>query len=196
MGTRTRTRRFTRAAALAAAAVVALSACGSSTTDSGSGGAGSSSTTATAASSGSPGTSAPMGTVPTGPVDVVVVSTPYGDALGTDDGLVLYAWDTEADGTIACVDAECLETWPPVLAAEVGDVGDLDPARFTVVERPDGSTQLALDARPLYHMAADEPGEANCQGTDGWWILGPDGAKNTNETARGASTTTPDLPGY
>jgi predicted lipoprotein with Yx(FWY)xxD motif len=190
------TRRFTRAVAPAAIAVVmvAASACGSSSTDAGTGAT--SSTTAATEPAAPSGTSGPTGTAPAGPVDVVVISTPYGDALGTADGLVLYAWDTEADGTVACVDADCVETWPPVLATAAGDVGDLDPSRFTVVERPDGSTQLALDARPLYHMAADEPGEANCQGTDGWWILDPDGTKNTTETARSASTTTPDLPGY
>jgi predicted lipoprotein with Yx(FWY)xxD motif len=196
MGMRVRMRRALLPVVLAAVVTMGTVACGSSTTDAGSGGSTGSSPTTSTSASGSTGTSEPTGTTPVGPVDIVVISTPYGDALGTDDGLVLYAWDTEADGTVACVDAECVETWPPVLADEVGDVGDLDPARFTVVQRPDGTTQLALDARPLYHMAADEPGEANCQGTDGWWILNPDGTKNTNETERAASTTTPDLPGY
>ena len=67
---------------------------------------------------------------------------------------------------------------------------------ITLVERPDGSDQIAIDGRPLYHMAVDEPGEATCQGAEGWWILNPDGTTNTNETPRSTPTTTADLPGY
>jgi predicted lipoprotein with Yx(FWY)xxD motif len=187
-------------ALVAIALVMTAAACGSSTTDTGSGDGTSTTATPAAGSGGGGGgsgsTIAPgEGSTPetTGSVDLVVVSTPYGDALGTDDGLVVYTWDEEADGTVRCVDAGCLETWPPLLAAEIGQVADLDPSRATLVERPDGGTQVAIDGKPLYHMAADGPGEANCQGASGWWILNPDGTKNTNETAR---TTTTDLPGY
>lgn len=188
-------RQWAGVVAVAAVLLIAGAGCGSSTTDTSSSGGGTSTSTARpAGSSTTAGTT--MGTEPMdGAVDLVVVSTPYGDALGTDDGLVLYTWDTEADGTVACVSDGCVETWPPLLADAIGDVGDLDPERVTLVERPDGSSQVALDGRPLYHMAADEPGEANCQGADGWWILNPDGTKNTNETPRGATTTTAD-PGY
>jgi predicted lipoprotein with Yx(FWY)xxD motif len=176
------------------AAVAFLGGCGSSSTESGAGGGTSSTAPATTTATGGPGTSAAAAAE----VDIVVISTPFGDALGTDDGRVLYAWDTEADGTIACVDAGCVETWPPLLADSIGDVGGLDPARFTLVERPDGSAQVAIDARPLYHMAVDEPGEATCQGVEGWWILNPDGTKNTNETPRSDATPTTavDVPGY
>ena len=181
---------------VSAVAVVGLAAsgCGSSSTDTGTSGGGSTSTTTTVATTSG---SSPAGTaVAGGTVDLVVVSTPYGDAIGTDDGLVLYTWEQEADGTIACVDAECVEKWPPLLADEIGDVGDLDPLRVTLVERPDGSDQIAIDGRPLYHMAVDEPGEATCQGAEGWWILNPDGTTNTNETPGSTPTTGADVPGY
>ena len=187
MGTNAGPRRRVGAAVLVAvlAMVMASGACGSSSTETGSGGGGSSSTSAPTTTTAPPGS-----TVPAGAVDIVVIATPYGDALGTDDGLVLYAWDAEADGTIACLDADCVEKWPPLLAAEVGDVGDLDPTRVTLVERPDGTTQVAIDGRPLYHMAVDEPGEATCQGAEGWWILNPDGTTNVNETPRSAGSAT------
>ena len=58
------------------------------------------------------------------------------------------------------------------------------PPALTLLDRPDGTSQVALDGRPLYHMAVDEPGEATCQGVEGWWILNPDGTKNANEVAR------------
>ena len=170
---------------IAVVAVIGLGAgaCGSTAPDAG-GAPGSSAPAGGGADDRSTTTVPPAGTVLAPSADIVVISTPYGDALGTDDGLVLYAWDEEADGTIVCVDAECVETWPPLLATEIGDTADLDRARVTLVERPDGRSQVALDARPLYHMAVDAPGEANCQGTDGWWILRPDGTTNTNVVPR------------
>lgn len=188
---RTSSRRRALVVAVVAVVGITAGACGSSSTDTGSsGGGGSSTTEATAGSQGTTATSDTDGTMATGAVDLVVISTPYGDAIGTDDGLVLYTWDAEADGTIACVDAACVQKWPPLLADAIGDVGDLDPMRVTLVERPDGSAQVAIDGKPLYHMAVDEPGEATCQGAEGWWILNPDGTKNTNETPRSATTTT------
>jgi predicted lipoprotein with Yx(FWY)xxD motif len=176
-------------------AVVGLTAgaCGSTTTTAGAG-----STTTAAPSDANPsGTAAPTTSTPSGyssgggttvaapgPVEIVRISTPYGDALGTEDGLVLYAWDEEADGTIACLDAECLEKWPPLLGTEAATSSGIDAARLTLVARPDGTQQVALDGKPLYHMAVDEPGEATCQGVEGWWILNPDGSKNANEVER------------
>lgn len=192
----TSTRRWVLVVSVVAAVGLAAGGCGSSSTDTGTSTGGSSTTTTTVdptSGSGTTGTVASGGTV-----DLIVVSTPYGDAIGTDDGLVLYTWEEEADGTIACIDAECVEKWPPLLADAIGDVGDLDPMSVTLVERPDGSAQIAIDGRPLYHMAVDEPGEATCQGAEGWWILNPDGTTNTNETPRGTATTatTADVPGY
>jgi predicted lipoprotein with Yx(FWY)xxD motif len=196
---RTSSRRAALVVALVGVVGMSAGACGSSTTDTGSSGAaGSSSTTASTGAGGSTGTTVAEGTTPAGPVDLVVVSTPYGDAIGTDDGLVLYTWDKEADGTVACTDAACVEKWPPLLADAIGDVGDLDPMSVTLIERPDGTSQVAIEGRPVYHMAVDEPGEATCQGAEGWWILNPDGTKNTNETPRSATTSTvaADVPGY
>lgn len=126
--------------------------------------------------SGVPGTAVP------GPASLTVVKTPYGDAIGTADGKVLYAWDREGSGAAVCTDAACVEKWPPLEATEIRVASGLDAARFTLVARPDGTEQVALDGRRLYHMMIDEPGEANCQGADGWWILRPDGTKNTSQT--------------
>lgn len=136
---------------------------------------------ATASSDGATTAATPSGD---GPV-ITVVSTPYGPALGTGAGpvagKVLYAWDREADGTIQCT-GECATKWPPLTATAVTTAPGIDPGRFTLVSRPDGGTQVALDGRPLYTMAIDRPGEASCQGGDGWWIRTPDGAENTSLT--------------
>ena len=76
------------------------------------------------------------------------------------------------------VDADGHVLEPPTGMAERA------PAKFRdriwqIVTRPDGSVQAAYKGKPLYAMAIDRPGEANCQGAEGWWILNPDGTKNT-----------------
>jgi predicted lipoprotein with Yx(FWY)xxD motif len=113
-----------------------------------------------------------------------VVSTPYGPALGSRDGRVLYAWDKEASGAAVCVEAACVEKWPPLLASKVTVAAGVgaDGASFALVDRPDGTKQVALNGKRLYNMMVDAPGEANCQGAEGWWILKPDGSKNTSQT--------------
>ena len=173
-----------RGVALAFIGALALGACGSSTT----------ATTATiappttkAAPATTTGTVAPSSTAKPadGKVQLKIVTTPYGKAIGRGDGKVLYAWDKEADAgnTTVCLDAACLDKWPPLTATDFA-VGDgLDAKAFTIVDRPDGTKQVALNGKRLYAMKVDEPGDANCQGAEGWWILNPDGTKNTNKTA-------------
>jgi predicted lipoprotein with Yx(FWY)xxD motif len=113
---------------------------------------------------------------------IQVIDTPFGPALGDGEGYVLYTWDDEADGSIQCVDEACVAEWPPHLADEIVVSDDVDADLFSLVERPDGTMQLAVDGRPLYRMAIDTPGEVNCQGGGGWWIVDPDGSKNTSTT--------------
>jgi predicted lipoprotein with Yx(FWY)xxD motif len=172
-------------AALLAVGALTVAGCAgsSSTTSSGATSAGSTAAPATA----SPDTTArPTTTTPaTDGMVVTIVNTPYGPALGTGAGplagLVLYTWDEEADGTIRCT-GECAAKWPPLTADAITVGAGVDAARFTSVTRPDGARQVALDGRPLYTMALDRPGEANCQGGEGWWIRNPDGSVNQRLT--------------
>lgn len=116
----------------------------------------------------------------TGPIVLSVVDTPFGKAIGAPDGRVVYRWDKEiqAGNAVQCLDAACLDKWPPVYAASV-TAGIGVTAKVGMITRPDGKTQAAIDGAPLYLMKIDEPGEANCQGAEGWWIVNPDGTKNT-----------------
>lgn len=119
-----------------------------------------------------------------GEATLTVVETPYGDAVGLDSGLVVYAWEQDGPGEPTCLDS-CAEKWPPVIVDGESSltIGEgLDETMFTIVDRPDGTKQVALNDRPLYRMAIDEPGEANCQGASGWYIQNPDGTwnKSTN----------------
>ncbi len=115
-------------------------------------------------------------------VTVSVIDTPYGEALGNGQGLVFYAWENDRPGESTCVAVACVEKWPPVVVESLAAVtfDGVDTSAFSTITRPDGSLQLTVGERPLYRMAIDEPGEANCQGADGWWILNADGSWNKN----------------
>lgn len=172
-------RKTTKALALGFVAALALSACGSTTT----------ATTATPSSAPSttvaPKATTTGGSATSGKAQLTVVDTSYGKAIGRGDGHVLYAWDKEADAgnTVKCVEAKCVEKWPPLIATDFTVADGLDAKSFSLVDRPDGTKQVSFGGKRLYAMSADEAGDANCQGTEGWWILNPDGTKNANKTA-------------
>jgi predicted lipoprotein with Yx(FWY)xxD motif len=137
-------RRFLVSTALASVAVL-LSACGSS--DSGGSGA----TNNDAASAGG----API-------VSVAAVSG-VGNILIDATGRPLYSPDQEADGTVLCVDT-CTSTWVPLApGASALRAGGGAPAP-TVVDRPDGTKQVAVAGRPLYTFASDAVGKVSGDG--------------------------------
>jgi predicted lipoprotein with Yx(FWY)xxD motif len=105
--------------------------------------------------------------------------TSLGATLVDADGLTLYGFlpDGDAGGEPTCVDA-CADAWPPVIVDSEALPEGLDPAVFSVVERPDGSFQLAAGDWPLYLFANDEAaGDVNGQGlNDVWFAVAPDGS--------------------
>lgn len=170
-------------AIVAISVIAVVGGCGSSTTTQSSGTTAASATAGSGTTAKPSGSSTTSGTKPTatGAIVIKVVQTPYGPALGSADGRVLYAWDKEASGTIQCSATACTDKWPPLVGASVTGDG-IQTTGLTLVTRPDGTQQAALDGKPLYNMAIDAPGEANCQGAEGWWIYKPDGTKNTSTT--------------
>lgn len=149
-----------RRAALAAGVVVTLAACGSD--------AAPASTAADApAEAAAPASSAA----------VTVGSSPEGDILVNADGLSIYGFTPDADGTPTCVEG-CATAWPPVTVDSDTLPEGLDPAVFSVVAHPNGSNQLAAGSWPLYLFAGDAaPGEINGQGSGGnWFLSAPDGS--------------------
>lgn len=170
----------------AALLLASLGACSSTSDGAGTAttsGAAGSATSATAKATGTTAVTTPATLPKGGDVVLTVIDTTFGKAIGIEGGgvdrRVVYTWNDEADaGAITCTDAACLEKWPPVYAAAVtGDAAVT--AKLSVVTRPDGSTQAAVDGKALYLMALDAPGQANCQGAEGWWIVNPDGSQNT-----------------
>ena len=107
---------------------------------------------------------------------VAVAATEVGDVLVDVGGFVLYGFTPDEGGTPTCEDA-CAEAWPPVVTDSTDVPAGLDAALFSVVERPDGSRQLAAGGWPLYRFAGDiAPGDTTGQGSGGvWFAVAPDG---------------------
>ncbi len=100
-----------------------------------------------------------------------------GQILTDASGRSLYGFTDDSAGAPTCVDA-CADAWPPIVVTSPELPADLDPAVFSVVERPDGTLQLKAGTWPLYRFAGDgEPGQAEGQGSGGvWFLVAPDGS--------------------
>lgn len=98
-----------------------------------------------------------------------------GPILVDADGMTLYRFTSDAQGTSNCNDA-CAEGWPPY-EAEEAVAGEGVTGEVAVITRNDGTTQVTINGWPLYTFGADAaPGEANGQGTGGsWFVVGADG---------------------
>lgn len=83
-------------------------------------------------------------------------------------GQNLYTFDTDVAGSSACVTANCVTQWPPLLADNMPAVS----APFSIVLRADGHKQLALRDKPLYFFAGDtHAGDTLGEGKNGVWHL-------------------------
>jgi predicted lipoprotein with Yx(FWY)xxD motif len=77
-------------------------------------------------------------------------------------GKALYTSEQEKTGTIMCT-GSCTSIWLPLKAPAAGKptAGDGVSGKVGTAKRPDGTTQVTLDGRPLYRFAEDtEKGKA------------------------------------
>jgi predicted lipoprotein with Yx(FWY)xxD motif len=94
-----------------------------------------------------------------------------GKILVDAQGMTLYFFDRDANGTIACVGA-CATKWPPFVttgapAAPSGVTG------IGTASRPDGTTQVTYKTHPLYRFSGDaKAGDTNGDGFAGIWHAG------------------------
>jgi predicted lipoprotein with Yx(FWY)xxD motif len=135
-------RTYSALVALAAAVVFALAACGGGSSDS-------------------------MPAAAGGETVLVEAVDGVGDVLVDAQGDALYSPDQEAGGKVLCTDA-CTSIWVPLTLPD-GDqpTGSSDVrAKLATVERPDGSTQVTFEGKPLYTFAEDpEPGTVTGNGS-------------------------------
>lgn len=119
-------------------------------------------------------------TAPGGPAGGAVAASSADTALGEilvgEDGLTLYGFTNDIDGTSTCT-GTCAEAWPPVVVGPDWSLGPgLDTGVFSTVRRDDGSEQLVAGKWPLYYYAGDSaPGDLNGQGAgEVWYAVGLD----------------------
>jgi predicted lipoprotein with Yx(FWY)xxD motif len=107
-------------------------------------------------------------------INVADVGT-YGSVLVNGDGMPLYVFSLDTNGTSACAD-DCATEWPPLASqgAPVAGTG-VDASKLGTITRDDGSMQVTYNGHPLYLFTDDTTaGTANGQGMEddgGTWNL-------------------------
>jgi len=126
----------------------------------------------------------PEPAVPTGSDLGVGDSADHGKYVVDGTGKTVYMLDKDNATTSTCHDA-CETEWPPLLAQN-GTPKAMDPslddADISVIQRKDGTQQVAYAGHPLYHYAKDlAAGQLNGAGKSdefgNWSALSPDGQK-------------------
>ncbi len=114
------------------------------------------------------------------PATLGIGEAALGAMLVDTDGLTLYVFDNDTDGTSACTDV-CATAWPPLTVEGDPVVGDDVTGEITTITRADGTTQVAVNGMPLYRFSGDQqPGDTTGLGVGGvWWPVSPAGEKLT-----------------
>jgi len=97
-----------------------------------------------------------------------------GMVLTGEDGKTLYVFAKDTTGTSTCTDA-CAATWPPFTLddGESAVAGSGVTGTVSTIQRPDGSTQVAINGHPLYYYGGDHAaGDTNGEGIKGVWFAG------------------------
>lgn len=105
---------------------------------------------------------------------------PYGEYLTDAEGMSLYLFEADSEGTSTCYDS-CAEAWPPLLTEAEPVAGEgVDETLLGTIERDDGTTQITYNDWPLYYFVRDEqPGDTAGHEVEGfgapWYLVSPDG---------------------
>lgn len=101
-----------------------------------------------------------------------------GNILVGPNGMTVYTFSNDTDGTSACYD-QCATNWPPLTVASADELlaGSGVTGELGVTERTDGTWQVTYNGMPLYYFASDAArGDATGQGRgDVWWVVTADG---------------------
>jgi predicted lipoprotein with Yx(FWY)xxD motif len=134
----------------------------------------------TGAASQAPGSAAPS----SAGIEITVAHTSAGDALAGPNGMTLYIFTSDTDGSSTC-NGGCAEAWPPLVADGSAVIaGDGVSGSFGTATRDDGSRQVTHNGRPLYYYASDqEAGDATGHDVGGVWFIAPVGAASATPEA-------------
>ena len=174
---------FSVAAILGVAMI--LAACGSSAKK-----------TSTAAPPTSAASASTTTQAPSSSTAISTASSSKGEILVDAKGKSLYVFDKDTAGTIACTTG-CVAVWPPLVVPS-GTSAPTNVMNVTAtlgtVMRPEGTTQLTSDGRPLYTFSGDSAaGQVNGDGFAGgiWHVAKASGNGSAPAAAGSSATTTP-----
>ena len=129
----------------------------------------------------------------TSAIQVTVAHTSAGDALAGPNGMTLYVFKNDANGTSTCTGG-CATMWPPLLGDGTQVVAGAGVSgSFGTTTRDDGSKQVTHSGQPLYYFSGDQAaGDAKGDGVGGVWSIAPVGE------ASGGASVAPSMgaPGY
>lgn len=117
---------------------------------------------------------------------VGVAETDLGSILVDAEGMTLYLFEADTDGTSTCYD-ECADAWPALIGDAPTAGEGIDEALLGTAERDDGEMQVTYAGRPLYHFASDAAaGDTEGQGIgDVWYVIDPAGEPITKKAGTG-----------
>ncbi|MBX3071299.1 MAG: hypothetical protein KF883_12420 [Thermomicrobiales bacterium] len=124
---------------------------------------------------------------------MVAESDDLGQHLTDANGMTLYLFVVDAEpGVSNCYD-DCAVAWPIFTAEEPLTLPDGVDGELTLIERTDGTTQVAYNGIPLYYWQADmNPGDATGQGVgDVWFVVAPGEQHGDRAAALAAATASP-----
>jgi predicted lipoprotein with Yx(FWY)xxD motif len=100
----------------------------------------------------------------------IVTSAKAGKVLAASNGRTVYTYKLDKPNTATCVDM-CASNWPPVTLSSGTPMAPAGfSGTFTLISRPDGTKQVALNGMPLYLFSGDKlEGETGGDGVDGVW---------------------------
>jgi predicted lipoprotein with Yx(FWY)xxD motif len=133
----------------------------------------------------SPAAESPAAESPaTDPATVQLADSDLGSILVDAEGLSLYLFEADTDGTSTCYD-DCAATWPPLIADPPTAGEGVDDSLLGTTEREDGEMQVTYDGHPLYFFASDQaPGDTNGQAVgEVWYVVDAAGKAVTEEGA-------------
>lgn len=106
---------------------------------------------------------------PAVPTEVQIIAENDTYVMRTLDGSKpLYTFDKDEPGKSNCID-RCLAAWPALVAP----AGAEPVGKWSVIARPEGTSQWAYDGKPVYTFVRDSEGVATGDGMGGSWHLLP-----------------------
>ena len=171
---------------VAGAAAALLAACSSGTTGASANTSTNPPAPATSATTAGGATQADLSTTQSSTLGSIVV-----DSKGRT--VYLFTQDTKDSGKSSCTGG-CASVWPPVPAPASGQptLSGVQSSEVSVITRPDGTKQLALNGWPLYEYQGDSAtGDVKGEGLEGaWFAVTPSGTKasTTSSSQQGAGS--------